>query len=108
MKVLNLVLSEAPFKMISSGEKGDEYREIKDYWNRILLNNDGTFKEFDVVKFRWAYGKNAPYVIREWKGCRRGYGKEEWLWDSSEECFVISLGNIIELGNTVVQQELSL
>lgn len=36
--VLNLVLKKQWFDMISSGEKKEEYRDIKDYWARRLIN----------------------------------------------------------------------
>lgn len=36
-RVLHLTLKKKWFDMIDSGEKRDEYREIKDYWCRRLL-----------------------------------------------------------------------
>lgn len=43
-KILNLVITKKWFDMIKSGEKTEEYREIKSFWlNRLLLikNEDG-------------------------------------------------------------------
>jgi hypothetical protein len=37
MKTLNLTLKKQWFGMILSGEKPEEYREIKEYWARRLL-----------------------------------------------------------------------
>ncbi len=37
MKILHLTLTKKWFDMILSGEKTEEYREIKDYWIRRLL-----------------------------------------------------------------------
>jgi len=37
MKTLHLTLKKKWFDMIASGEKKEEYREIKDYWCRRLL-----------------------------------------------------------------------
>lgn len=39
MKILNLTLKRQWFDMILSGEKKEEYREIKDYWARRLLRS---------------------------------------------------------------------
>ncbi len=52
MKVLHLNLKKKWFDMIASGEKTEEYREIKPYWNTRLYG-----KEFDLVKFRNGYSK---------------------------------------------------
>ena len=38
MKILNLNLKRKWFDMILSGEKKEEYREVKDYWARRLLD----------------------------------------------------------------------
>lgn len=38
MRVLHLTLKKKWFDMILTGEKKDEYREIKDYWARRLLD----------------------------------------------------------------------
>lgn len=38
MKVLHLTLKKKWFDMIESGEKKEEYREIKPYWIRKLVN----------------------------------------------------------------------
>lgn len=41
MEVLNLTLKKKWFDMILSGEKTEEYREIKGYWyNRLNTNKD--------------------------------------------------------------------
>lgn len=79
--------------MILSGEKKDEYREIKPYWTvRIirwlgfpksetdtvldLLKTQGTIKPLPVV-LQNGYGRNSPKVEVL---CRLsiGTGKEEW------------------------------
>lgn len=54
-KILNLVITKKWFDMIKSGEKTEEYREIKSFWlNRLLLikNEDGEkYRKFHVRKF---------------------------------------------------------
>lgn len=39
MTILQLTLKKKWFDMIRSGAKTEEYREIKDYWDRRLLTN---------------------------------------------------------------------
>lgn len=54
-KILNLVITKKWFDMIKSGEKTEEYREIKSFWlNRLLLikNEDGEkYRKFNRRKF---------------------------------------------------------
>ena len=40
------------FDLIQSGKKKVEYREIKPYWTRRLLDSEGNVKKFDVIEFR--------------------------------------------------------
>ena len=51
-KILNLVVTKRWFDMIASGEKTEEYREIKGFWlNRLLLIKDEggeKFRKFHV------------------------------------------------------------
>lgn len=87
--------------MIASGEKKEEYREIKPYWfNRFFFRDefiglDGhCFREFDLVRFKNGYSSTAPTVTVEFKGIECGYGREDW-GGSKDEVFVIKLGEII-------------
>mgnify|MGYP000178419721 CR=1 FL=1 len=46
-KILNLVVTKRWFDMIASGEKTEEYREIKGFWlNRLLLIKDEGGEKF--------------------------------------------------------------
>ena len=94
--------------MIASGEKKEEYRELKAYWyNRmcefeIVLRKDepsrreyGDFKKFDVVRFKNGYGKDAPTMDVEVEGIMIKGGREEWGAEPYRNYFVIKLGNII-------------
>lgn len=99
MKVLTLTLKKKWFDMIASGEKKEEYREIKKYWGDRLCNNsyqwlDG-FKEFDAVKFTNGYGKNAPSITLECNGIEFGNGLIHWGAEKNKEYFIIKLGAII-------------
>lgn len=118
MKTLHLVLKKKWFDMISSGEKTEEYREIKPYWEKRLLdyksiesyirnlairkyilnNPIDACKEFPRrfthVTFHNGYHKNAPSISLEIKGITLGYGKEEW-GAPKNPVFIIKLGRRI-------------
>lgn len=120
MKILHLTLKKKWFDMIASGEKKEEYREIKPYWISRLVDllgypaqwqiNEGYAFEwpvgsglmhsmdkalqYDVVEFRNGYSKNAPKIIVEIKDIVQDYGKEEWGAEYNKPYFVIKLGNI--------------
>lgn len=86
--------------MIASGEKKEEYREIKPYWCSRLIESydpsdgDTVTKGFDVVRFRNGYAKDAPTIDVEFVEIRRAKtGNLTWGW--TKECFGIKLGKII-------------
>lgn len=85
--MLVLPIKKKWFDMIKSGEKKEEYREIKPYYDKRLLKyfeytDYGTFivinpyKEKKVI-FRNGYSKKSPQIK-----CKctldMGIGKEEW------------------------------
>ncbi len=95
MKVLKLTLKRKWFNEIAAGKKTKEYREIKPHWNSRLLYSDGSFKEFDVVQFRNGYRMDKPLMRVGWVST--DYGKD----DEGNQCFVISLGEILSIENYV-------
>jgi hypothetical protein len=100
MKLLHLTLKKKWFDMVASGEKKEEYREINNYWIRRLNKNgmagDDEFKDFDCVKFRNGYSKNAPTIVCEFEEIEISKGRSEWGAESGKEYFVIKLGSIIK------------
>ncbi len=126
MKTLHLTLKKKWFDMIASGEKKEEYREIKGYWFlRLVFNSssvikyvgvrdknfDGDivrlcndafwsktfgFKPFDFIKFTNGYSKNAPSFTIECKGIEIGKAKPEWSDNWQGDVFIIKLGEIIK------------
>ena len=50
MRILHLTLKKKWFDMIASGEKREEYRELKPYWHKRLMD-----KTYDAIKFRNGY-----------------------------------------------------
>jgi hypothetical protein len=60
---LHLTLKKNWFDLILSGEKKEEYREIKPYWEKRLIG-----KKYDRIIFRNGYGDNVPWFAIELKG----------------------------------------
>ncbi len=86
MKILHLTLKKKWFDLIASGEKKQEYRENKPYWQSRLHG-----KTFDEVHFRNGYSKDAPFM-------RVDCG-DIYLENLSGSTFVIELGDVLEIVN---------
>ena len=78
--------------MIASGVKKEEYREMKPYWNKRLLNNG-----YEAICFRNGYAKNAPRITVEFTGLLSGLGIIEWGAPEIEPVFILKLGNILDV-----------
>lgn len=94
-KILNLVLKKRWFDLILKGVKKEEYRECKDYWKARLVDEFGEFKDFDVVRFRLGYGKEAPTIDVELLGIDSGEPNIEWCEGDEKWCYRIKLGRIL-------------
>ena len=89
-KILHLTLKKKWFDMIASGDKREEYREMKPYWNKRLS------KRYDVVKFRNGYKKDSPWVIVELDGVGTSLGIIEWGAPPDKMVYILRLGEVIE------------
>ena len=117
MKVLKLVLKKKWFDMIASGEKTEEYREIKPYWQKRLCRfchpyhcsvlscedcyqgyNDivEDFRKHYEVTFYLGYQKNRPQMTFEIKALSVDEGNVEWGAEKGKKYFVIKLGKRID------------
>ena len=99
-KVLKLVVSKQWFDMIASGEKTEEYREVKPYWAHRLIegHNQGMwvsgesyFKPYTHVLFINGYRKDSPRIEKEIESITIGKPKKglcpgKWL---DHEFFII-------------------
>ena len=79
-RILHLNLFRKYFDQIAEGTKTIEYRDRTDYWKRRIEN-----REYDVIKFRNGYAKNAPTMLVEYKGYTIGKDYE------------LKLGKILEV-----------
>jgi len=105
MNVLRLTLKKRWFDMIASGEKQEEYREIKPYWEQRLVNgkkdlildsvqsfgNKADWKRFDAIEFINGYSPNSPRFLIECKGIEIYYGHQKWGAISGERYFKIKI-----------------
>lgn len=91
MKVLHLTLKKKWFDMILSGEKKEEYREMKPYWHKRLLN-----KTYDVIEFRNGYSKESPVMRITFEGLQTGLGIIEWGAPERESVYILKLGEVIK------------
>lgn len=122
MKTLHLVLKSKWYDMIKSGEKKEEYREIKQFWVNRLLNvrrdfaydfdsysdcvsmlgseteyamnaMDAVYRDYDCVCFHKGY--TSTTMTFKINGIGIGYGRSEWGAPKNKKIFIISLGERI-------------
>jgi hypothetical protein len=103
---LTLTLKKKWFDMILSGEKKEEYREIKPYWLtrfKYYCNHDDMMHELNYeythIIFKNGYSKDAPSFLIELNDIKFGKAKPEWSDNWQGEVFVIKLGAIISTKN---------
>ena len=111
--MLTLPIKKKWCDMILSGEKKEEYRDIKPYYmtrftnvlfpkseipmDNVLLEYVSKFpncKEFKVI-FRNGYSKNSPQFIAK---CTLsvGKGKEEWGAEQGKKYFILTVQEILK------------
>ena len=99
MNVLHLPIKKKWFDMILSGEKKEEYREIKPHWTKRLLDFNGIkFKHFDIARIVNGYGANSPTFDIEIKTICKNTGKPELGAEPNKYYYVITMGKIIDKG----------
>ena len=102
--MLTLPIKKKWFDMIKSGEKKEEYREIKPYYNSRLgvrliiqeLINGSNAKFISNIMFRNGYGKDRPTVLCKCE-ISKGYGKQEWGAELNKEYYVLKILSIEEV-----------
>ena len=110
--MLTLTIERKWFDMILLGEKKEEYREIKPFYDsRIMSELNGSTHTFisanamkfflsthkvsiGQVKFRNGYTSTSPEMIAECT-IRIGTGKKEWGADPDTEYYVLEIKKIV-------------
>lgn len=97
--MLTIPIKEPWFSMILSGEKKEEYREIKRYWQIRLCNADlldmwGKPNErVRTVRFVNGYGKNRPSFLAEvWADI--DIGRPEWGAEKGKTYYVLRIEKV--------------
>lgn len=95
--MLTLPIKKKWFDMITSGEKKEEYREIKPYYHSRMKKAFGVdYKDKKTeVKFVNGYGNNKPTIVCEVK-LRIGQGKEEWGAEPNKKYYILEILEIMK------------
>ncbi|GAB1351347.1 hypothetical protein MASR1M12_00770 [Erysipelotrichia bacterium] len=100
-KILHLVLKKRWFDMFASGDKTEEYREVKPHWQRIFANGlikiGGIYHnpESVIVCFSHGYRKNRPQLYFRCRGLEVRNGRPSWGAEPGKKYFVIKIGETI-------------
>lgn len=111
--IMVLTLKKEWFDMIISGEKTEEYREMKPYWETRFINYFGRYYDFskkeptliwnsqkkDII-FRNGYGNDKPQFTAE---CSlvEGYGNEKWGAKKNQKYYILKIHRIFDKKNLV-------
>lgn len=106
--MLTLTIKKKWFDMILSGEKKEEYREIKPYYqsrffslfNIVYVCEGALINPFEEkperkITFRNGYSRNSPSFIAK---CTLsvGAGKEEWGAEKDRRYFILTIHEIMK------------
>lgn len=113
MKILHLSLKKEFYTLIESGVKTEEYREIKPYWEKRLIDYKALKSDYEWIAFRrivlgkctnpcehypkgythvkFSYGYTKRTMTFEIESITIGKGNPEW-GAPTEEVFIIKLG----------------
>lgn len=106
-RILHLSLKKAPFDVMISGEKYEEFRKNSEWIRSRLFDQLGNEKEYDLIKFTNGYGSNKPYLICEYGGfmecyvdiAERRYSNGLIINGIGKGDFIIYCGEIVACGN---------
>ena len=112
--MLTLPIKKKWLDMILSGEKKEEYREIKPYYETRFMNLFGIIAcggeylkcsniglsecekdEIQTIRFRNGYSKISPSFVAK---CTLsvGTGKEEWGAEKGKQYFILTIHEILK------------
>lgn len=106
-QILHLNLKKQWFDMILSGEKTEEYREIKPYWQKrfkphshVHIGSTWWPKNHVQIVFSNGYAKDRRQMVANITGMRfESEGREEWGAEKGKKYFVLELGAITPVCN---------
>lgn len=106
MKILDLSLTYHWYDEIASGRKMEEYRQIKPFYNKRLMDCSCkgmggpacSCRHYDAIRFHRGQGSPVTMLIK-CLGISIGFGNESWGAPIDEEVYIIRLGEIILSGD---------
>lgn len=113
MTVLIIPIKKKWFKMLCSGEKTEDYREIKPYWIQRFGWQDKVFPDDSPehphrlvvtsitmpVIFRNGYNSDSPY-LKCFVHITKGFGRSEWGAKPKTKYFVLRIDKVLEKKTT--------
>ena len=105
--MLTLPIKKKWYDMILSGDKKEEYREIKPYYTSRFRNNFAMYPYSVIpcgydwdrkpIRFRNGYSKDSPSFVAT---CTLtiGEGKPEWGAKQGEQYYILEIRNVIKEG----------
>jgi len=84
-----MTLKKKWFDMILSGEKLEEYRTIKPYWDKRLATH------YDAIEFVNGYSPDSPRFVIEFESVKKGLGLIDWGAEPYVNYYIIRLGKIL-------------
>ena len=98
--MLTLPIKKKWFDMILSGEKKEEYREIKPYYDsRFDFKDDGEFKTYSSQRkiiLRNGYSKNSQSILCD-VVITKGYGRKDWGAEPNKMYYVLKILSVERL-----------
>lgn len=86
-KNLHLNVFAQWFRLIASGEKTEDYREMTPYWQNKLIG-----REYKTVTVRNGYDTFAPEIVFAYDGYDMGLGRPEWGAPKDKTVFIVRFG----------------
>lgn len=94
--MITLPIKKQWFDMIKSGEKKEEYREIKPYYDSRFKIYPPFESDFDYIIFRNGYKIDSP-KLKCYCLIYKGYGKEKWGAELNKEYYVLKILSVEDL-----------
>lgn len=99
--MLTLPIKKKWFDMIKSGEKKEEYREIKPYYEKRFYGLKTSICGYSAthegkVIFRNGYSNSSPKIMCD-VFIHKGYGKEEWGAEPNKLYYVLKILSVEEV-----------
>ena len=102
--MLVLPIKKKWFDMILSGEKKEEYREIKPYY-RSRFKNIGILDQYGLptilpaeIIFRNGYSADSPEILAKCTADIKT-GRQEWGAEPEKEYYVLHIESLVDLTN---------